>query len=261
MACVLRADRFIQAVCKIKDDKMKKKKIITIGVILAVALSAIFAYMSYAKKNGSLLYKITMTDAVKDYVAEKYEGRDFETQKAEYNASTDIYSCKVISKSSKDTVFFVYQNADGEMIDDYSHYVDGRANTINRLEKEFDGIIDEGFKDKFSAEITLMFCNFYAGKDYAPEKFELDMKADIASPPAPLELKLFLSTEKPEIKELEDYFKEAYRISKESGYDISYYSIKLMGENESNDLSLLGVPKEEIEKDTFSEYISENIKK
>ncbi len=102
---------------------------------------------------GNPVSKFMANQSAKEYIASKYQDRDFVVGSASYNFKSGGYDVGVTSPSSRDTHFHVSISMSGEVYNDSYSSVTSGWNTYYRLEKEYRELV-KGLFDSPSFPIT-----------------------------------------------------------------------------------------------------------
>ncbi len=113
-----------------------------IALILALALVGLLLVF-YAEMAGNPLCAYFAQRNAKIYLAEAYQGLNYETEKAVYNFKFKRYDVTAQLPGSPDSIFTVTTDAWGRVLrDDYDFRVAQRQNTIQRLEEAYDTLVE-----------------------------------------------------------------------------------------------------------------------
>lgn len=130
---------------------MKDKRILKIfaGLVALVLIIGILIFTNAFVGNpiSSALAKAQS----KKYVEKYYSQMDLKLEKPTYNFKDGAYIIKAYSESSKDTHFnIIYRNRD--IRDDYEFKVEGKTNTLQRLEDEYTNFVKKLLADTLGYE-------------------------------------------------------------------------------------------------------------
>ena len=240
---------------------MNKKKILTIiaSVLIFCFIGVILIFIN--GMWGNPISAAIATKSIKSYVSKTYPDMDLEVTKAKYNFKFNTYMSKIQSKSSMDTNFTV-DWSDGSIYDSYEYDVLRRYKTFDRLSREFDSKVEEIISKEFEHETSILIADFGKG-DMDLSNLSLDMPLDIANPPFPAYLTVYVINSEISYEALSSCLLELYHIMQKHGIPIDLYSVvledTLQGEEkpdpEGESLYLFDYPADKIESEELIEEI------
>lgn len=234
---------------------MKKKKGLRIlAFVLAAGLIALIAWI-YTSFNGNFISAMIATSKIRAYVSEQYPAEDFQVPRASYNFKDGSYSSFIQSEKSEDTNFYVSVRGD-ELYDSYPNMVSNRFNTLTRLEKELDDLVEEIIKNEFPYDSRLVLATMSGhSEEEMKQKLTLDMAFDAKKLPLSGELTVWCSTDDFSYETAAKRLLEMKALMMKHGIDVSTYSLRLehvyheengekTPEDMSEDLNVSDVPAE-----------------
>lgn len=129
------------------------------GLLLVMAAFAIaigfvalhFRIQLYGKESDKKAVQV----AAKQHIETKYQGKNLDIEEVSYDFKSDRYKVWVQSKTSRDTVFSLYFDPDGNFLSDDYDRVLNRWTTAARLDREYNDLVSKAIgEDDFSFETS-----------------------------------------------------------------------------------------------------------
>ena len=122
---------------------MKRKRALKIAaLVLALALMAGVGWFAN-ELVGNPVSRFLCRRSAEAYLAEHYPDTDFRVERVDYNFKMTCYHARIVSPSSADSSFSLYQSWTGAVYHDlYESQVAGRENTARRLNEEYRALTD-----------------------------------------------------------------------------------------------------------------------
>ena len=185
---------------------------IIIGIVLLITNSF----------KGNPVSAAIATSNIRTYVEETYPDLDLNVPKATYNFKFSEYTSIVESKTSEDTRFAVRYRK-GRIIDSFRYEVGNSFTTYRRLQKEFDGIIEDIIAKDFPTPTSLVIADFIGDTS----DLSLDMALDIHNPPTKTSLTIWVESDEVSLDILVDRLKDLHELMINHRIPINIYSIRL----------------------------------
>lgn len=247
---------------------MRNKKIVAgiIGFALVVLLLLIVNSMI-----GNPVSKILAKNAAKQYVEENYNDLNLELNAPHYNIKFNRYGILAKSKTSEDTVFRIYTDSLGNIIeDDYKYEVANCFTTSRRLSSELDEKAKKIIGEKLDYDFDILSIRF-TGDGKADEdltKLQLDMELNINNPPIPLEVYVSAFTKDVTWNKIAEVTLALKKVLEEQNIPISQYSIRLIplvekpekegaGVSWTDSLSVSDFPSDMLDENKLPEYMEQ----
>ena len=171
-----------------------KKKVLRVVVILFVLLLISFIFSVVDAFVGNPISKAIASHKINDYVKENYHDLDLELSKTSYNFKFDEYFAIAQSKTSADTHFDISYSK-GNVTDTYSTDVLSGWNTFQRLDEEFNRVVEQLITDNLPYDYDMLFGGLDKKGEYQSKNLSLDMKLDYTKLPLDGSITAYIYTE------------------------------------------------------------------
>lgn len=205
---------------------MKSKKWRVAAVTATVVLIGAVLFLTNAF-TGNPISAAIADRYIDRYIEEKYgflPELDYKETNASYNFKLGKYGKYIQSKSSQDTGFWAGYH-DGACMDEYESYVEGRFNTWNRLNREFDKRIQAIIAEQFPYETDMVLGGLGGNAGDMKDSLQVDMELDIHNLPLPGTLTAYILTDEVNKVFLSHRILELTGIMKKNQIQIDYYSV------------------------------------
>lgn len=231
---------------------MENRKKLIFKLIAGVAAIALISGILFIVNAfvGNPISAMRANSKIEKYVNENYASLNLEIRKAKYNFKDVSYVARVRSNTSIDTKFNVYYR-DGEVKrDDYSSYVSGMFNTLQRLSDEYTVIAKDIVSKELGYEENTTMVNYNRDHDV----LELDMKFD-KSLPMDSEVTIRVDLEDYSLETITKVLTDAHKSFIEN--DCYFTEYGLYAENHGGYVSVHGVTPNDIESGEFVSRLKE----
>lgn len=136
---------------KVTKRKHQKRLLVTVGTTIAVCILLVVVNSYF----GNPISHLIVTNAAERYVEEAYGDKDYYVDDVAYDKGGSYpYYATIRSKSSEDTVFFVFISPMGEVGgDNYEYVIEEKYTVYRRITKEYADMVNAVFaKEDFPVE-------------------------------------------------------------------------------------------------------------
>ena len=149
------------------------KRIFLVSVCLAAAAIGLFLLSAFF---GNPLSRALVQHRAADYLRETYTETDYAISSLTYHAKDGNYYVQIVSPSSPDSHFFLAYSLSGKLLSDsFPQQVVQRRNTYNRLNGEYEALVQEVFAcEGFPIETDIAFGRLRQLREADTDHMELD---------------------------------------------------------------------------------------
>ncbi len=202
---------------------MKKIMLRIAAALFAFALIGFILTFANAFMGNPISSAIA-TSKIKTYVKDTYPQMDLTISKASYNFKISGYGCRIASKTSMDTNFYVSYSG-GRINDDYEYEVANCFTTYRRLQSEFEEVVEAILAKEFPYETSMVLADYTKEAEFT--NLTLDMKLDVTNPPLTTQLSVYTSATQLTYEEMAKRLLELDKIMKNHSIPINLYSLVL----------------------------------
>lgn len=159
---------------------------------------------------------------IKVYAAINYPTLDLELSKVKYNFKNSVYGCRVKSRKSEDTEFYIGYSH-GRVSDDYEYEVANCFTTYRRLSKDFNDLVTNIIKKEYPYKTTLIIGDLLGDTRQLTQNMPLDLK----NMPLQLSLTVYILSDIQNEEQMAALLIKLHQLMLGKGISIDQYTIRL----------------------------------